>query len=131
MRIAPALARGAPPDVFAGSVWADAAASATENAPYLRMLIDRRADLLHDLGAEWPQRVLDQALAEARAIALAPPSLDEGMRILRRGKQAVHLAAALADLARAWPLMRVTGALTDFADAALRAAVALGARVCG
>jgi glutamate-ammonia-ligase adenylyltransferase len=50
------------------------------------------------------------------------------MRTLRRAKDAVHLAAAMADLARAWPLHRVTRALTDFADAALRAALALAAK---
>src|SRR5262249_34020678 len=38
-------------------------------------------------------------------------------------KDAVHLATAIADLDLAWRLERVTGALTDFADAALRAAV--------
>ena len=49
------------------------------------------------------------------------------MRILRRAKDAVHLATAIADIARAWPLDRVTGAITAFADASLRAALALAA----
>src|SRR5690606_29681191 len=87
--------------------------------------------LLADIDANWPQRLLTQAIAEANALALAPPAIVEGMRTLRRAKQAAHLAIAIADLADAWPLMRVTGALTDFADAALRAALALGARVSG
>lgn len=124
-----AIAKGeAPPAAFAGTIWAEAAAAASEHAPYLRRLIERRDDLFNELNADWPQRVVADAIAQADAIALDPPPMDEAMRILRRGKQAVHLAVAIADLARAWPLMRVTGALTDFADAALRAAVALGAK---
>ena len=35
---------------------------------------------------------------------------------LRIAKDRVHLASAIADLSRAWPLERVTGAITDFAD---------------
>jgi glutamate-ammonia-ligase adenylyltransferase len=124
-----AVANGATaPAVFIGTPWADAIAAASAHAPYLRRLIEQREDLFENLDAEWPQRVVTNAIAEADAIALNPPPMNEAMRILRRGKQAVHLAVAIADLARAWPLMRVTGALTDFADAALRAAVALGAK---
>lgn len=124
-----ARARGAAPPAFAGGPWAQAAASATENAPYLHRLMQRRVDLLIDTDAEWPDRLIQQALTQAAAIAAAPPPIEDGMRALRAGKDAVHLAVAIADLAGAWPLQRVTGALTDFADASLRAAVALGARV--
>ena len=123
-----AIATDEAPSAFAGTMWAQAAAAAAQNAPYLRRLIERRADLFGNLDPDWPQRIVSRAIAEANAIAAAPPPMDEAMRTLRRAKQAVHLAVAIADLARAWPLMRVTGALTDFADAALRAAVALGAK---
>jgi glutamate-ammonia-ligase adenylyltransferase len=126
--IGPALAHGAPPAAFAGSPWAGAAASVFEHAPYLRRLIERRGDLVADVDADWPRRLLADALAQANAIATAPPALDEGMRTLRRAKDAVHLAVAIADLARAWPLAQVTQAITDFADAALRAALAMAAR---
>jgi signal transduction histidine kinase len=125
--IGPALAHGAPPAAFAGSPWAGAAASVFEHAPYLRRLIERRGDLVADVDADWPRRLLADALAQANAIATAPPALDEGMRTLRRAKDAVHLAVAIADLARAWPLAQVTQAITDFADAALRGALALAA----
>jgi len=129
--ISPALARGAGADAFAQTPFAQAAAAAAENAPYLARLMQMRGDLLHDVDAEWPARVLAQACADAAAIAAHPPEITEGMHALRRAKQSAHLAIAIADLAGAWPLMRVTGALTDFADASLRAAVALGARACG
>ncbi|MEZ6022868.1 MAG: hypothetical protein R3C16_05520 [Hyphomonadaceae bacterium] len=126
--IAPALARGAPLSGFADERLALAAAAAQEHAPYLRRLIERRPDLLEGADADWAERLVREAIDAANAIAAAPPPMDDAMRTLRRGKDAVHLAAALSDLARAWPLARVTGALTDYADAALRAALALGAR---
>ena len=131
MKIGPARGGGAAPTLFAGSAFAEAAAAAHQHAPYLRRLIEVRSDLLVDIDAAWPERVLAQAIADAHAIALSPPEIAEGMRILRRAKQAAHLCIALADLAEAWPLMRITGALSDFSDAALRAALALGARVSG
>jgi glutamate-ammonia-ligase adenylyltransferase len=123
------VAKGAkPPPAFAGAIWAEAAAAASAHAPYLRRLIEHRDDLFGNLDADWPARIVADSIAQADAIALDPPPMDEAMRALRRGKQAVHLAVAIADLGRAWPLMRVTGALTAFADTALRAAVALGAK---
>ncbi|HRP12125.1 MAG TPA: glutamine-synthetase adenylyltransferase, partial [Terricaulis sp.] len=131
MKIAPALSAGPAPAPFAGAPFAQAAAAAAAHAPYLNRLMQTRPDLLESVDAEWPARVLAQACADAAAIAAAPLEITEGMRVLRRAKQAAHLAIAIADLAGAWPLMRVTGALTDFADASLRAAVALGARACG
>jgi glutamate-ammonia-ligase adenylyltransferase len=126
--IGAALASGAAPEAFAGSIWAGAAASACANAPYLRRLIEQRGDLVAHADAVWPERLLNEALRAAADIARDPPPLEEGMLALRRAKAAVHLGAALADLARDWPLDRVTGALTDFADSALRAALALAAR---
>jgi glutamate-ammonia-ligase adenylyltransferase len=126
--VGPAISRGAAPPQFAGSPFEQAAASAIAHAPYLKRLIDRRPDLLANVDARGPERMLADALATAANIAASPPSMDEGMRVLRRAKDAVHLAAALADLSRTWPLDRVTGALTDFADASLRAAVAMSAR---
>ncbi len=123
-----ALAGGAAPRAFVGTLWEQAAAAAASHAPYLARLMQRRADLLQSADADWADRVLSEALAAADAIAAAPGNVEEAMRTLRRAKDAVHLAAALADLSRTWPLERVTGALTDFADASLRAAAALAAQ---
>jgi glutamate-ammonia-ligase adenylyltransferase len=120
---------GEAPAAFAGTLWADAAAAAIANAPYLARLIARRPDLLTDVDAGWAERQLESALGVARAIALSPPPIEEAMMQLRGAKQAVHLATALADLAGLWPLDRVTGALTAFADAALGASLAVAARV--
>ena len=127
-RVTPALGRGDTPAAFAGSPWEGAAAAATAHAPYLKRLIERRPDILETPDESWPHRTLAHALTTARAIAADPPDMHAGMVALRRAKDEVHLATALADLAGAWPLQRITGALTEFADAALRAAVALGVR---
>ena len=116
---------------FAGTPWTDAADAAAALAPYLKRLLERRTDLLVEIDTQWPERLLRQALAEASAVASDPRDMDHDMRALRRCKDAVHLAVAIADIARAWPLHRVTGALTDFADAALRAALAIGGDVDG
>lgn len=126
--VTPALARGAPPPALADSPWAEAAAGAIAAAPYLKRLIDRRPDLLETPDAAWAERSLADALASANAIAASPPPIEEAMQTLRRAKDAMHLATALADLKRDWPLARVTRAITDFADAALRAALAVGAQ---
>jgi glutamate-ammonia-ligase adenylyltransferase len=122
-----ALASEHGPDAFAGSVWQQASAAASSHAPYLRRLMLRRPDLLASPDEKWAERALAEAIGAAEAIALAPPPIEEAMVILRRAKDAAHLAAALADLSRAWPLMQVTGAITNFADAALRAAIAVAA----
>jgi glutamate-ammonia-ligase adenylyltransferase len=126
--VGPARADGPPPPAFANTPWAVAVASLFEHAPYLKRLIERRPDLCHDLDTQWPERLLAQALADANAIAADPPAMEEAMPALRRAKDALHLAVAVADLARVWPLARVTGALTDFADASLRAALAVAAK---
>lgn len=122
-----ALASEHGPDAFAGSVWQQASAAAASHAPYLRRLMVRRPDLLSSPDEAWADRILREAIAVADAIAAAPPPIEEAMVLLRRAKDAAHLAAALADLSRIWPLMQVTGALTQFADAALRAAVSVAA----
>jgi len=92
------------------------------SSPYLKSLIDREKDWL-------PRALLqpDQALADVMAEAqiLPPDQLKPG---LRQAKRRVALLTALADLAGAWPLEKVTAALTDFgalaADVAAKAEIA-------
>ena len=126
--LALAIAGGAAPEPFRGTQWERAAAAANGLAPYLARLMQRRADLIATPDAAWPERLVDEAITAAAAIAHDPPPLAEGMRALRRAKDATHLACAIADLALAWSLGRVTGILTAFADASVRAALALSAR---
>jgi glutamate-ammonia-ligase adenylyltransferase len=96
-------------------------ASAFADCPYLLDLaagdIDRLAEILETA----PDRVA------ANAIAMLDPeswtSRAQAMTGLRRAKQVLALGLGLADLAGAIDLAAVTAALTEFADAAMEAAL--------
>ena len=94
---------------------AAAVACAQANSPYLKGLLRRRAATLARIEADG----FDAAFAVAMAFDAAVP-VDAR---LRAAKADVALITALADLSGAWPLERVTAALSDFADAALDAAI--------
>ena len=87
------------------------------SSPYLKGLIVRE-------GA-WLESAVDDvegalAAEQVRVNDVAPDQLGAA---LRQGKRRLALLAALCDLAGAWPLERVTGALTDFADFAVSLAL--------
>ena len=94
-------------------------------SPYLRHLIAKEADWLEG-AVEAPEAAMLGVLADTTVLELA--NVNQG---LREGKRRVALLSALADLGGAWSLEDVTGALTDFADAAAQAAlrVAVGAQI--
>ncbi|MEX0350717.1 MAG: glutamine-synthetase adenylyltransferase [Paracoccaceae bacterium] len=80
------------------------------SSPYLKGLIEKEAD--------WLPQALGEPDAAMRAVqmacdALPPDQLKPG---LRQAKRRVALLTALGDLSGAWPLEKVTAALTDFAD---------------
>ncbi len=91
-------------------------ARAQAGAPYLKALVRRRAATLARIEAEG----FDAALASAMAFDPALPVAER----LRTAKADIALVVALADLSGAWPLERVTAALSAFADAALDASIA-------
>src|SRR5262249_21910514 len=91
-----------------------------DGSPYLWELL--RPDpqrLIGVLGADPDCRIKDLI---ASATAKIPASEDEAMQRLRRMKAEGALLIALADIGGAWPVARVTEALTDLADAAVAAA---------
>ena len=92
-----------------------AAALAEAHSPFLRQGLRRRPDVAERIAADG----LAAVLAEAEAIAKADPDVAGA---LRRERQVVALAVALADLAGA-PFETVTRALSDFADRALDRAI--------
>jgi [glutamine synthetase] adenylyltransferase / [glutamine synthetase]-adenylyl-L-tyrosine phosphorylase len=98
-------------------------AGIAEAAPYLWDLI--RADLPRTvrLLTHEPEAALATLLAETYRAAAAAPERDALTRILRRMKTEAALLIALADIGGVWPLARITDALTDVAETALRAAV--------
>lgn len=94
--------------------------AAVSTSPYLMGLLEKEADWL-DEAAQAPKAALAGLLAAT--CDLPPDALSAD---LRRGKRRVALLAAVADLGGAWSLQEVTGALTDYADAACQAALRAG-----
>ena len=70
-----------------------------------------------------PDNALAGLLAATHEAAAVARSASDLMRILRRMKAEAALLIALADIGGVWPVARVTAALTDVAETALRAAV--------
>ena len=92
------------------------------SSPYLKGLIERESEWIAQ-ALEDPDKSACDLMAEMRE--LPPDQLKPG---LRRGKRQLALLTALADLAGAWPLERVTGLLTDLGglacDVAIKAEIA-------
>lgn len=97
-------------------------------APYLGRLASRRPHTLRRLAVEAPETILAEANAAARGAGSGP---DTAPAILRQTKADMHLVTALADLAGAFSLEDTVNAVSDFADAAVRAALEAAARASG
>lgn len=97
-------------------------------APYLAGLAVRRPLRLRAILESDPDERLAALLAEAAEVEAAGEGPETARQRLRALKGDVHLLTALADLGGAWGLDALTGALTRFADAALRACLAVLAR---
>jgi glutamate-ammonia-ligase adenylyltransferase len=93
------------------------------NSPYLADLALREPATLRLFARRGPDVVVARAMA---ALAAQRPTLarEKLAAALRLAKRRIALAIALADIGGIWPLDRVTAALSDLAEAALRASVA-------
>ncbi len=97
-------------------------ASIFGNSPFLARLAIREHAFLPQLLADGA----DPAVAAAIELALSAadaPTQAEAMTNLRLAKRRAALAIAMADIAGAWDLERVTRALTEFADACVKGAL--------
>ncbi len=92
------------------------------NSPFLTQAILADPGDFRSLLVEGPDRRCATALADAASAA--DGSADELMAALRRAKRRSALAIAAADIAGAWPLERVTGALSELAERTLSLVVA-------
>jgi len=101
----------------------DIVAAIAEASPYLWDLIRADPDRFLGLLESDPEAQFVALIAEIDRAGLIVDNDDDAMRALRRGKTEAALLIALADIAGVWPVERITRALTEFADAALRAAV--------
>jgi [glutamine synthetase] adenylyltransferase / [glutamine synthetase]-adenylyl-L-tyrosine phosphorylase len=94
-----------------------------EAAPFLFELIQADPARFVRLVGSPPDETLAAIIEGARAAAVAAREQTELMRVLRRTKADAALLIALADIGNAWPVARVTAALTEVAETALRVAV--------
>jgi [glutamine synthetase] adenylyltransferase / [glutamine synthetase]-adenylyl-L-tyrosine phosphorylase len=92
-------------------------------SPYLQGLIVRDGARLQRLLATVPEQRLADLIAGLRSAMAQAADVPAAMVLLRRFKAEVALLCALADLGGVWPVMTVTDALTQAADAAVRTAV--------
>ena len=93
---------------------------AVSAAPYLMGLLEKEADWLAK-AVDDPDEAAKREIA--RAGTLEGDAVQTG---LRQAKRRIALITALADLGGVWPLHRVTGLLTDLADAAVGTALRAG-----
>ena len=94
------------------------------NSPYLAETALQNPTFMTDLWRDGPDAVVTRLaaeLAEARAAARDGAKPDAVAATLRRLKRQQALAIAVADIAGVWPLEKITGALSAFADGCLDA----------
>ncbi|HET6520967.1 MAG TPA: glutamine-synthetase adenylyltransferase, partial [Geminicoccaceae bacterium] len=92
------------------------------NSPFLTEALLAEPDVLAGLLRDGPDATAGRLLAEPGESPLGQRT--RVMAALRRTRRRVALLVALADLAGLWPLERVTGTLTRFADLAIGRALA-------
>ncbi len=94
-----------------------------EYAPHLWDLVAADAGRFLDLLKADPDLYFPSLLTSTEEAVLAASDEAEVMRLLRRMKAEAALLIAMADIGEVWPVMRVTQALTELADMAVRLAV--------
>lgn len=93
------------------------------NSPYLAELALREPGAVAAFVAQGPEVVVKAALARAVALEADAPRARVAAA-LRAAKRVIALVTALADIGGIWSLARVSDALSDLAETALRVAVA-------
>jgi len=98
-------------------------AGVVSGSPYLTGLVQRDLVRLQRLLTVSPEAHLAALKATLAGQLAAAATFPEAMRHLRVFKTEIALMTALCDLAGIWPVMQVTRALSETADAALQGAV--------
>ena len=93
------------------------------NSPHLGQSLARAPDLLRTMAEHGPDGAFERAVTEVSDEACWRAGRAAAAARLRAAKRRASLTVALADIAGAWDLVQVTGALTRFADAALASAL--------
>lgn len=97
---------------------------ATGIAPYLQRLCRTRSATLSDIADFGGETTLRTAIMKVRGLKADHDETD-ARRILRQAKADVHLSLASLDLSCEWDWEAVTLSFSDFADAAVQAALRL------
>jgi glutamate-ammonia-ligase adenylyltransferase len=92
------------------------------NSPYLTDLVVNDALGFAELIANGPERAVGAA-CDGLVTPSAVEPLDAAMIALRQAKRRAALAIAVADIGGSWSVERVTGAISELADATLSRAV--------
>ena len=92
-------------------------------SPYLWDLIGADPDRFLGILQADPESRFATLVANVTRAGLAEEDESEMMRVLRRAKAEAALLIALADIGGAWPVERVTRALTELADTTTNASV--------
>ena len=111
------------PIVAAAKPLSDVLAAVAEASPYLWDLVRADPERLAALLNADPEVRFAALLADVTRAGSTVATDEDAMHVLRRGKAEAALLIALADIGGVWPVERVTRALTEFADAAVGAAV--------
>src|SRR5580704_4810597 len=98
-------------------------ASLCGNSPFLTFCCLREPDFLLRLARLGPDATFAEVADGINRDLTTDLDRAALMRRLRTSKRRAALLVALADIAGQWPLERLTGALTELADASLRAAL--------
>jgi len=92
-------------------------------SPYLFDLLRTNAERAQRILTSDPDRHLAGLIDNVRSAALVAADESDLMRLLRSIKAEAALLIALCDIGGVWPIMRVTGALTELAVASVQCAV--------
>ena len=93
------------------------------NSPYLAQAMLKDLGFVQNLAVAGLQASLDGVLDAIKSEQITAQPEAALMASLRVARRRVALVTAFADIAGVWPLARITGALSSFADVAVDAAV--------
>ncbi|WP_404385031.1 bifunctional [glutamine synthetase] adenylyltransferase/[glutamine synthetase]-adenylyl-L-tyrosine phosphorylase [Caenispirillum salinarum] len=94
------------------------------NSPFLTSCAVRDGAFMVEILRDGPDAALSRMVETLKADAAAEEDMARLMKLLRVVKRRMALAVAAADIAGAWDLDKVTGALSDFAETAVRLSIA-------
>jgi len=94
------------------------------NSGFLGQCILQGPAFLQELLAKGPDAAFQEVLLSLEPYRTADEGQDQIMSVLRVARRRVALLTAIADITAMWPLHRVTGSLSKFADTATSVATA-------